>query len=177
MAPFAPGLFYQIWEIPIVIAFLIISPIAGIVISLLNTVVLFAVFPGALPTGPIYNLAATLSMQLGLFLTVVIAKRFSKNSSEGLKSQFKLKWIVAATGMGMMTRVVLMSVILFVALPQPPPFGYAFNTASTIAFLPLGAVFNATLALYTIPIAYVVAGRVVKVLKLTMPDQNYSKKQ
>ncbi len=55
--PFAQGLIYQIWEIPIVVAFLIISPVAGLGVSLLNTAVLFAIFPGALPTGPVYNLS------------------------------------------------------------------------------------------------------------------------
>src|SRR5271157_4180245 len=76
-APFAQGLVYQIWEIPIVVAFLIISPVAGLAISLVNTAVLFAIFPGALPTGPAYNLAATLSMQVGIFGAVAIGKRVS----------------------------------------------------------------------------------------------------
>ena len=98
-APFAQGLIYQIWEIPIVVAFLIISPVAGLGVSLLNTAVLFAIFPGALPTGPIYNLAATLSMQVGIFAAVAIGKRFfcSKNPDTSILSklnglQLQLAW-------------------------------------------------------------------------------------
>jgi riboflavin transporter FmnP len=173
-APFATGLFYQIWEIPIVIAFLIISPVAGLGVSLLNTAVLFAVFPGILPTGPAYNLAATLSMQVGIFLAVAVGKRFfcSKNPETNILA--KAKWATIATGMGILTRVAFMSVILYFVLPQPAPIGYGsygFDQAATIAFLPLAAIFNATLALYTIPIGWVIAHRVQKVLHLTMPTE------
>src|SRR5512137_290370 len=90
-APFAQGLIYQIWEIPIVVAFLIISPIAGLAISLLNTVVLFAIFPGLLPTGPAYNLAATLSMQIGIFAALSIGKRIFCSKDQDSNPLFKPK--------------------------------------------------------------------------------------
>jgi riboflavin transporter FmnP len=171
--PFAQGLIYQIWEIPIVIAFLIISPVAGLSVSLLNTAVLFAIFPGALPTGPAYNLAASLSMQVGIFAAVAIGKRFfcSKNPETNILS--KAKWATVATVMGVLTRVVFMSVLLYFVLPQPAPFGYGsygFDQTATIAYLPFAAFFNATLALYTIPIGWLIAHRVQKVLHLTMPQ-------
>ena len=171
--PFAQGLIYQIWEIPIVIAFLIISPVAGLGVSLLNTAVLFAIFPGALPTGPAYNLAATLSMQVGIFAAVAIGKRFfcSKNPETNILS--KAKWATVATVMGILTRVAFMSVVLYFALPQPAPIGYGsfgFDQTATIAYLPFAAFFNATLALYTIPIGWLIAHRVQKVLHLTMPQ-------
>ncbi len=172
-APFAQGLIYQVWEIPIVIAFLIISPMAGLGVSLLNTAVLFVIFPGFLPTGPAYNLAATLSMQVGIFAAVAIGKRFfcSKNSDTNILT--KAKWAGIATGMGILTRVAFMSVILYFVLPQHAPIGYGdfgFDQALTVAYLPFAAFFNATLALYTIPIGWLIAQRVQKVLHLTMPQ-------
>lgn len=172
-APFAQGLIYQIWEIPIVVAFLIISPVAGLGVSLLNTAVLFAVFPGALPTGPIYNLAATLSMQVGIFAAVAIGKRIFCSKTPSINILSSPSWATAATAMGILTRVVFMSVLLYFALPQPYPIGYksfGFDQAATIAYLPFGAFFNATLALYTIPIGWLIAQRVQKVLHLTMPQ-------
>ncbi len=66
-APYAPFLIYQIWEIPIVAAFILVSPKSGLAISALNAVVLLAIFPGASPLGPFYNLAAILSMLLGIY--------------------------------------------------------------------------------------------------------------
>ena len=60
--PFAPFLYFQLWEIPIVVAFLLIGPKTGIAVSVINTLILFAVFPGPLPTGPFYNFIAVFSM-------------------------------------------------------------------------------------------------------------------
>ena len=173
-APFAQGLIYQIWEIPIVVAFLIISPVAGIAISLLNTAVLFAVFPGILPTGPAYNLAATLSMQVGIFAALMIGKRIACSKNKDPSVLFKAKWATAATVLGILTRVAFMSVLLYFALPQPAPIGFGsfgFDQAATILYLPFAAFFNATLALYTIPIGFLIANRVSKVLKLTYPEK------
>jgi len=167
--PLANGLIYQIWEIPIVVAFLIISPAAGLVISLINTGVLFAIFPGVLPTGPAYNLAATLSMQIGIFAAVTIAKKIACPKDENANVLFKPKWAALATAMGILTRVAVMSVILVFALPQPSPIGFSFPLQATLAYLPFAAFFNATLALYTIPTGFIISQRVQKVLRLTLP--------
>lgn len=169
--PLANGLIFQIWEIPIVVAFLIISPLAGLAISLINTTVLFAIFPGVLPTGPAYNLAATLSMQIGIFAAVLVAKKISCPKEPNTNVLFQPKWAMLATTMGILTRVIVMSIILFFALPQPSPIGFSFPLQDTIGYLPFAAIFNATLALYTIPIGFIIAQRVQKVLHLTMPQQ------
>jgi riboflavin transporter FmnP len=170
-APFAQGLVYQIWEIPIVAAFLIVTPSAGLAISLLNTAALFAFFPGALPTGPFYNLAATLSMQAGIFVAYWISKRITQSKMQDPMQQFKPKWIAFSTATGITFRVVFMSILLYFALPQPYPIGYqsfGFTQALTIAYLPFAAFFNATLALYTIPIGYFVARTIKKNLRITL---------
>jgi riboflavin transporter FmnP len=169
-APFAQGLIYQIWEIPIVVALLIISPIAGVAISLLNTLVLFAIFPGYLPTGPAYNLAATLSMQVGIVAVLIFGKKvFCKNQDTA--ALFKPKWAITATVAGIFTRVAFMSVVLYFALPQPSPIGFSFPIEATIGYLPLAAIFYATLAAYTIILGFIIAQRVQKVLHLTLPQQ------
>jgi riboflavin transporter FmnP len=173
-APFAQGLVYQIWEIPIIVAFLIISPIAGLTISLLNTAVLFAIFPGVLPTGPVYNLAATLSMQIGIFAALTIGKKIACSKNKDLNVLLKAKWATISTAFGVLTRVAFMSVILYFALPQPAPIGFAsfgFDQRATILYLPFAALFNATLALYTIPVGFLIAQRVQKVLHLTLPQE------
>jgi riboflavin transporter FmnP len=167
-APFAYGLIYQIWEIPIVIAFLIISPIAGVAISLLNTSVLLAVYPGVLPTGPFYNLAATLSMQVGIYAAHVLARRVTRGKTENPGSQFESKWVAVSTAMGILSRVAFMSLVLYFALPQQPPVGFAMPLVDTIAYLPFAALFNATLALYTIPIGYFIARTVRRNLRLNL---------
>lgn len=163
-APYAPFLFYQIWEIPILIAFVLSSPKSGVTIAVLNTAVLLAVFPGASPTGPFYNLAACLSMLLGIYVAYKLIPRKQKTGNPTFR--YGTKIIAFSTVLGIIFRVALMSIVNYVFLRYPPPFGYAMPEAAVVASLPLAAVFNATLALYTIPIALLIAKMISSNLKL-----------
>jgi hypothetical protein len=157
-----------VWEIPIVVALLIISPIASITISLLNTSVLLVFFPGPLPISPIYNLLATLSMQIGIYLIVTIGKKLYYHKTSQTNIRTRLKWLAAIIALGILTRVAFMSAILYFALPQEPPIGYGLDQTLTNAYLFPTAIFNGTLALYTIFIGWIIALRVQKVLHITL---------
>jgi len=146
-APFAPYLIYQIWEIPIVAAFLLYGPKIGVITSIINTLVLIAIFPGALPTGPLYNLAALLSMLLGIYIVHKVASLSSRKVRGTLL-------ITLATALGVTTRVSIMTLVNSTLLPQPPPIGFSMPTAALLGALPLIGFFNATLALYTIPLGF-----------------------
>ncbi|HML03123.1 MAG TPA: hypothetical protein VK487_07090 [Candidatus Bathyarchaeia archaeon] len=82
-APFALFLTYQIWEIPIVAAFLLYGSKVGIAVSFVNTIALVAIFPGALITGPLYDLIAVLSMLFGVYIirkaSLVFGSRLAGN--------------------------------------------------------------------------------------------------
>ena len=161
-APYAFYLIYGLWEIPIVVAFLLISPAAGILISVLNAGVLFALFPGALPAGPFYNLIAVLAMLLGVFIS---RKYFTNNS---LPHQNSLKIATLSTIMGIILRVVAMAVVNYVTLQLSYPFGFELNAATVLAiYVPQTTIFNATVVLYTIPIGEFAANVVRSRLKLT----------
>lgn len=160
-APYAPFLIYGLWEIPIVAAFILISPGSGILISLLNAAVLFAFFPGPLPTGPLYNLIAIFSMLLGLY----ISYRFINRETEGQEKV--LKAAVASTLLGIAMRVAVMTIINYLTLNQPYPIGFEMEEIAVIAFLPLAALFNGTIVLYTIPLGDFIAQIVKSRLKLT----------
>lgn len=201
-APYAPFLIYQIWEIPIVAAFLLYGPRVGIPISIINTVVLLGIFPGELPTGPFYNLAAVLSMLFGIYIT----HRFSAMRLRSIEisgviaaimtllpiyTAFQpglfdvtiilifvelVSWIIfmvtlfshvlgqrqgviltISTAVGVIFRVGLMTIVNWVFLPFPPPIGFGLPADVVIATLPIIGLFNATLALYTIPVGYFLA--------------------
>jgi riboflavin transporter FmnP len=162
--PLATFLFFQIWEIPIVIAFILIGPKSGVTITIINTLVLLAVFPGASPTGPFYNLAAVLSMLLGIYLAykLVASKQKTENST------FRCGTIIAAvsTALGTIFRVGIMSIVNYVFLRFPPPVGYSYTEAAILPFIPIVGVFNAIIALYTIPIGLIIANVVKSNLKL-----------
>lgn len=146
-APYAPFLIYQVWEVPIVAAFLFFGFPASVLVALINMLVLLAVFPGVLPTGPIYNFIAILSMLLGLWLGILAMRGRST----------KIATLLIITALGIAFRVVIMSFVNWALLRFPPPIGYSLTEEAIRLTLPLLALFNATLALYTIPIGCVIA--------------------
>jgi riboflavin transporter FmnP len=161
-APYAPFLIYQIWEIPIVTAFLLISPKSGVAISILNAAGLLALFPGALLLGPFYNLIAILSMLTGIY----IAHRILREKMKKVTVQLETKLVTLSTVIGITFRVGIMSIVNYVVLRYPPPIGYSTPEAAIIATLPLIGLFNATLALYTIPLGHFIADAIRSNLKL-----------
>jgi len=158
-APYAPFLLYQIWEIPIVAAFLLINPKSGVAIAALNAVVLLAIFQGASPLGPFYNLAAILSMLLGIFVAhKLFAKRLSPANGVTGKWKYNSALALAYTALGITFRVGFMGLLNYVTLRYPPPIGFSLPEISIVGYyLPATSIFNATLALYTIPLGYFIA--------------------
>ena len=164
-APYAPFLIYQLWEIPIVTAFLLLGPKYGLSISTLNTVVLLAIFPGALLLGPVYNLIANLSMLLGIFVIHRVINRKAPDTTSKSAAKRETVLVGASTALGILLRVGVMTVVNYFVLRYEPPIGYALPEPVILGFLPLIAVFNATLALYTIPLGHVIADAVKRNLK------------
>ncbi len=166
-APYAPFLYYQLWEIPIVIAFLAIGPKAGLTVAVVNTLILLAVFPGALPTGPFYNLIAVLSMLAGIFIPYKLATHGRKTEDLGNFLRQHVKLIsISTTGLGITVRILVTTVTNYFLLQQPSPIGFSYKPEAALAFLPLSVLFNATVALYTIPIALAVAIAIASKFKL-----------
>jgi len=150
-APYAPFLKYQIWEIPIVTAFLLYGPLVGVSTSVINTVILLGVYPGDLPIGPLYNLAAVVSTLLGIY----IIHRFIVQRYIGRKE--KILDVVSSTTLAAILRVGIMSTVNWVFLQYPYPIGFSLPAEAIVAMLPLIGFFNATLVIYTIPISYFLA--------------------
>ena len=164
-APFAPFLYYQIWEIPIVAALLIYGLKVGAAVTIINTAALIALFPGALPTGPLYNMVAVLSMLLAIY--AIVKMRGSASNLGGTT-------LILSTLLGIVSRVVVMTIMNYTLIRYPPPLGFSMPEESILVLLPLIAAFNATLALYTIPIGYLVAKAVAS--KIQIVGQNNLKK-
>ena len=160
--PPLPSLIYNIWEIAIIAAFLLMGFKSGISIAILNSVFLFAVYPG--PSNSIFaigNAVAASSMMVGIY----IANRFTRKNSREERS-FGIRRITLSTVLAMLLRVVVMAPIMFVILhygilaPKIP------DSTIIAIVLPIQAVFNITIALYSIPVGFFVAkvlGRNLKV--------------
>ncbi len=148
-APYAPFLIYQVWEIPIVTVSILYGFSLGLVVSAMNTLILLVIYPGALPTGPIYNMIAVLSMLLGIYA--------AKGLTSLLHSKNETITISVYTVFGSVLRVAVMTIVNWIVLPYPPPIGFSMPANVTIALLPVIALFNATIALYTVPLGAVLA--------------------
>ena len=153
---FVPGLWFQIWEIVVVAAFFLLGLKSGVAIALLNTAVLQVVFPGVPFNKPLANLVAILSTLLGVYLAYRLIAR--KGSQETPIPERKL--IVSSTVLGTIFRVVIMMPFLYVValfLARP----------AVIVFLPLMGVYDVIVALYTVPLGFLIARIVEKNLDLT----------
>jgi len=156
-APFAPYLIYQIWEIPLVAAFFLFGTQIFLFATGINTIVLLIFFPGALPLGPIYNMAAVLTMMTGVGLIKILLDRHALKNLAIAATLY--------TSFGIIARTAAMSLVNYVVQRYPSPVGFSLPEPAILVALPLIAVFNATLALYTIPIGYSVAKTVARVVK------------
>jgi riboflavin transporter FmnP len=160
-APYATFLQYEIWEIPIVLALLMLGVRSGVTVAFLNSVVLELVKPGALPTGPLYNFAAIVAM----FVGVLAAQRVAKRRGWGFAAIF-----TTSTVLGVITRTSVMTVVNAIILPLPYPIGFGsfgVTVSQVPALLILIGLFNFTIALYTIPLAYVVQRAIATRYRLT----------
>jgi riboflavin transporter FmnP len=166
---YAPFLIYQIWEIPIVTAFILINRKSAVLISVLNAIVLSAFFPGALPMGPIYNFIAILSTLLGIYLIQIIRKNENVLDTKPNGDNYaRSKFFVFATASGIILRVIIMSIVNYIVLRLPYPFGYEVEEFAIVTvFLPPTAIFNASLVLYTIPLGLGLAIMINRYLRLT----------
>ena len=160
-APYAPFLIYQAWEIPIVVAFLLYGARVGVILAMINTIALLVIFPGALPTGPFYNLAAVLSMMLGMGIVKVFVDKHSPKHNEVLIA-------VAFMALGITLRTGVMAFFNWALLRFPPPVGYDMPEPAIIATIPLVVFFNISLAFYTILIGCILAKIVEPYSKVLM---------
>ncbi len=150
-APYAPFLFYTIWEIPLYICLFLFGPTTAIISGIINFISLLVFFPGQLISGPIYNLIAIFGSYTGV---VLIKRRKFVQDTNNTKNDilsFNMLFIIASP---MIFRTVIMTVVNFIALPMPPPIGFSIPMEVMPTTLGLIAIFNSTTIMYSIPIAY-----------------------
>ena len=152
-APYEPFLLYEVWEVPILLGVLMLGFWDGTTVAVLNTLLLEAYRPGALPVAPFYNLAA----QLAMFAGVLPVDRATRK-----RGWERRKLVPVATAAGGALRTAVMTVVNGIILPLPYPVGFGSGlfpiTHADVPGLlvPIG-IFNFTIALYTVPLAYTLA--------------------
>jgi riboflavin transporter FmnP len=161
---FWPGNFLTLSDVPVVIAFLLFGVRVGLFVGFLNLLgqlAFFLINPAYLVAYPM-GFVATLLMLFGVYL----ACRFI-----GIKDQRSWgdrKKIIYATAFSIAFRAGIMPFIdykIFYGLLLPL-FGYSIPESYVIGLMPVFIFFNLIVALYTIPIAFIVATQVRRSLKL-----------
>jgi len=158
-SPFLTGLYYQVWDIPIIVAFLLLGFKYGVFAGVLNSFFLFAVFPG--PSQPFYapsNVVAQFSMMVGIYLAI---KLFNRRGPPK-KTASRIKLVVTSTFLGMLVRLPIMLAIMFVILR----YLMGLTESVTAALLFIQVIYILVISAYTIPVAFAVASAVNKNLKL-----------
>jgi hypothetical protein len=165
-AIFWPGNFFQLSDIPIVVAFLLFGVKVGVFVGFLNLLGQLAFYL----ISPVYIVAypmgfiATLLTLLGVYIACRYITR--KNASGKLGIQ---RPVIYLTGFAVISRAAIMPIIdyqIFFALLFPIFSGYAFPETYMVGLIPVLILFNIIIPLYTIPVAYTVATRVKKILKM-----------
>lgn len=146
-APYAGFLNYEIWEVPVLAAVLLLGVGNGVSVAVLNTLVL-ELHPGVLPTGPVYNLIAELAMIAGVVAAQWVALK--------VRTGLPLTWVMA-TASAAVLRTGVMTVVNAAVLPQPYPVGFSLPPEAVAPTLVVIGIFNFTLTLYTVPLGFSVA--------------------
>jgi riboflavin transporter FmnP len=153
---------YNVWEIAIMVAFLLMGFKSGISVVLLNAAFLFSVYPGpSRALFPLMNTMAVSSMMVGIYFANQLTRKNSQDQNPS-----GARKITLYTAFAIVFRLIVMLPIMYMLLHfhigvTPPSESAIFMIA-----LPLQTFFNVTITLYTVPTGYFIAKVVGKNLKV-----------
>lgn len=161
-----PGMAYTLCDIPIVIAFLLFGFKIGLLVEgihVLGQEIFFPVGPAAVVAYPM-GFVTNLLMVSGIYVASrFIARKAASGSQIGEKKKTVYLTASAATFRGAIMPIVDYFLLYHVLLPL---VGIAIPEGRAVALVPAFIVYNATSALYVVPIAILVAWRVSKYLRI-----------
>ena len=152
---FVPTLWFQIWEISVISAFFLLGIKSAVFVAVLNAIVLQAVTPGTAFNEPFANLAAILSTLVGVHVAYKLLN--PRNSKESPISRRKM--VLYSTALGIISRLAIMLPFLYI-------LASLFGMPLIIALLPLLAIYDLIVALYSVPLGYLIASVVNRYVKL-----------
>ncbi len=146
------GLPYQVWEIPIFVAFLVLGTRPGLLIACLASLALVAFHPTLIAVG---GVLACFAMLGGFYLAY---KLVTRNVPEVAATSTR-KIVIATTAGGIIFRTLVMAVQNYFTLSMFLSLQGLDNSPSLIVsfYMPMVAGFNITEPLYVIPLSYLIA--------------------
>ena len=162
-----PNMDYTICDIPIVVAFLIYGFKIGLLVEVLHIAGQEIFFPEGLGGTVVYpmGLVANLLMFFGIYLaSKFIASRAASEGQFGKKKTTVYLTACAAAFRGGLMPIIDYGVLYHVLLPLV--LGIDIPEAYIVALVPSFVLYNVTSAFYVVPIAYVIAKRASKYLRM-----------
>jgi len=163
---FYPVTAFQFFQIPMIVAFLLFGVKTGVFVGALNLLGALVLFPLGIAGLVTYSMDF-LSL-IVMFAGLYVASKFAISKNESETSRFGKRRVIILTAFAVAFRAVMMSLvdygILFHILL--PALGFSRPEPFIIGLVPAFIAYNAIVALYTIPIAYVVTTTVCKYLKM-----------
>jgi riboflavin transporter FmnP len=159
---FLRGWGFRLWEIPIVIAFLLFGLKVGVTVALVHTLAELTIFPSPVGfLGPPAALLGTLVMLLGLYIgDVLIRKRYAQRGIGAKKGGYYITF-------GTLARLAFSPIAAFLIYGVLIPLTGVYIPMSTImGLIPLVLLFDLILSLYTIPIGYLIARLISNSLRI-----------
>jgi len=154
---------------------LMIGPKYGLLIGILNTAILQAIFPGHPFIHAIGSLMSGSSMLLGAYFGF---KLITRGATQETALQGK-KTAVYSTGFGILSRAAVMTPVNYLLLHYAGQLllpGIELTEPIILAILPLVVLFNATITLYTIPTGFFIAKTITKHLRINIKNDINIKK-
>jgi hypothetical protein len=152
---FVPALWFQIWEIAVVTAFFLLGLKSAVFVAILNAIVLQAVTPGTAFNEPLGNLVAILSTLVGVY---VAYKLLDFRKSQGTHIP-RRQLVLFSTALGIIFRLAIMPLFLYIVTSL-------LGMSIIMAMLPLFEIYDLIVALYTVPLGYLIASVVNRYVKL-----------
>jgi riboflavin transporter FmnP len=153
-----PNWYYTICDIPVLVAFLIYGFKIGILVDVLHIAGQEIFFP--VGAGGIVVYPMGLFVQLIMFSGIYLASKFIKSKAASTRQFGEKKKIVIFTGFAATLRGALMPIIDYAVLYHvllPLVLGVAIPETYISALVPSFILYNVTITLYTVPIAYLIA--------------------
>jgi|GEM_PF-1454823 hypothetical protein len=153
-APYLVGYSYQLGDIILVIAFFLFGIKIGLATAVLNMAVSIVVNPGLVGfVGAPYYMIAVLTMILGSYIFLRVAKKMNLNNRYG-----EAKSATYATLFSVITRTLIMLPLDLFVFGFLVAFVSGWSIAASFALvtirLPLMIIYNLTVPLYVIPMSY-----------------------
>ena len=162
-----PGFSYHFSEIPIAVAFLLFGPKIGVLIAALHIISLEAFFPAGPAGFVVYPMGfvAILIMFFGMYLaSKILSRKNAPKENLDKKKQAAYFTAFAAASRGGIMPFLTYSVLYHILLPLV--LGTNIPEIYVATLVPSFILYNVTLTLYTVPIAYIAATKIGEHLKI-----------